>query len=293
MLETETLEQIKDYIFEQLPRVLEKDPRFVVLIEGIVAEKFPRRDEFTRLLDELRELRLNTERQFDELRSDMNRRFDQVDKRIDQMDKRIDQMDKRIDQMDTRIDQMDKRIEQIDRRMEEGESRTDRIEHEMKTGFHEVAKQFEQVNKRFEQVDQRFEQVDQRFEHLENEMKSGFHEVHVHIDRLGSRWGIRNEKIFRQTMKSVLEESMGMTVKECFIGGEQFDCIISNGQHILIEIAASVGANIQERLLRKRQLYTDETGISPHRFILAVGSIHSRRAEALRADGFEVIEPEE
>ena len=224
-MEAESLEQIKDYIFEQLPIVLEKDPRFVILIEGIVAEKFPRRDEFARLLDELRDLRI-----------DMNRRFEQVDQRLEQVDRR-----------------------------------------------------FEQVDQRFEQVDQRFDQVDQRFDRLENE----FHDVHVHIDRLGSRWGIRNEKVFRQTMKEILEKSMGMTVKECFIGGEQFDCVISDGQHILIEIAASVKADIQERLRRKRQLYIDETGITPHRFLLAVGSIHSRRAEALRADGFEVIEPEE
>ncbi len=228
-MEAETLEQIKDYIFEQLPGVLEKDPKFVLLVEGIVAEKFPRRDEFARLLDELRDLRI-----------DMNRRFEHMEKR-----------------------------------------------------FEQVNKQFEQVNKQFEQVDKRFEQVDHRFDRLENEMKAGFHEVHLHIDRLGSRWGIRNEKVFRQIMKEILEKSMGMTVKECFIGGEQFDCIISDGQHILIEIAASVGQNIQERLRRKRQLYTDETGITPHRFLLAVGSIHSRRAEALRADGFEVIEPEE
>ncbi len=94
-------------------------------------------------------------------------------------------------------------------------------------------------------------------------------------------------------MKEVLEGSMGMTVRECVIGGEQFDCVIANGQHILIEIAASVKPNIHERLIRKRELYTEETGIVPSRFLLAVGSIHSKRAEALRADGFEVIEPEE
>ncbi len=228
-MEPQALEQIKSYIFEQLPMVLERDPRFVVMIEGIVAEKFPRRDEFARLLDkvslmvdELQELRISTEK-----------RFEQVDMR------------------------------------------------------------FEQVDRRFEQVDRRFEQVDRRFESLENEMRTGFHDLHVQIDRLGSRWGIRNEKIFRQTMKEILENSLGMTVEERFIGGEQFDCVISDGQHILIEITASVKKNIRERLIRKRQLYIDETGITPSRFLLAVGSIHSRRAEALRAEGFEVIEPED
>lgn len=215
MLNQQTLEQVEDYIFEQLPKIFEKNPRFVVMIEGIIAEKFPRRDEFARLLDELRDLRI------------------------------------------------------------------------------ENGKRFEQVDQRFEQVDQRFEQVDQRFERLEKEMREGFHNVQVHLDRLGSRWGIRNESIFRQTIKELLEKTKGMTVQERFIAGEQFDCVISNGQHILIEITASAGQNIRERLLRKRQLYIDETGIVPQRFILAVGAIHSRRAEALRADGFEIIEPED
>ncbi|MDM8525798.1 DUF3782 domain-containing protein [Desulfococcaceae bacterium HSG8] len=246
-MEPQALEQIKNYIFEQLPVVLDKDPRFVVMIEGIVAEKFPRRDEFARLLDELRDLRISSEARWNELRSEMNRRFEQVDQRFEQVDQRFEQVDQR----------------------------------------------FEQVDQRFEQVDQRFEQVDQRFERMENKIKAGFRDVHVHIDRLGSRWGILNEKIFRQTMKEVIEGSLGMTVRECFIGGEQFDCVISNGQHILIEIMASVKANIQDRLIRKRQLYIDETGVTPSRFLVAVGSIHSRRAESLRAAGFEVVEPEE
>ncbi len=128
---------------------------------------------------------------------------------------------------------------------------------------------------------------------LEGRMERGFQELHLAIDRLGARWGIRNEHVFRQVMQSVLEESFGVKVERCQIRGEEFDCIIHDGQHILLEISASVRQNICERLERKRQLYIDETGVTPTRFILAVGSIHSRRAEELRSAGFEVIEPEE
>jgi len=123
-------------------------------------------------------------------------------------------------------------------------------------------------------------------------VNTGFHQVQVSIDRLGSRWGIRNEMIFRQTMQALLEDTFGMKVEERHIGDEQFDCIIYNGEHILVEIAASVKQTIQQRLERKRQLYIDETGIIPARFLLVVGAIHSRRAEMLRAAGFEVIEPD-
>ncbi|MEZ4735486.1 MAG: DUF3782 domain-containing protein [Caldilineaceae bacterium] len=168
-----------------------------------------------------------------------------------------------------------------------------KIEEDLQQHRAETSQQFARVDQRFEQVDQRFEQVDQRFEQLEQQMNEGFRQVQVTIDRLGARWGIRNESIFRQTMREVLEKSFGAQVQERYIGGEQFDCVIIGDQHILIEISASVGRDIVTKLQRKRQLYTDETGIRPARFVLAVGSIHSQRANALRAAGFEVIEPEE
>jgi hypothetical protein len=69
--------------------------------------------------------------------------------------------------------------------------------------------------------------------------------------------------------------------------------VIIHGEHILIELSASVGPNILERLQRKCQLYIDETGVTLARFLLVAGAIHSRRAEALCAAGFEVMEPED
>ena len=126
-------------------------------------------------------------------------------------------------------------------------------------------------------------------------MRTGFKEVEKQIDRLGSRWGIRNESLFRATVTSLLEKFFGVKVEKRFLGpdDEEFDIIISNGDHILVEIAAGAKANIVSRLERKRRLYITETGITPERFILAVASIHSQRAQALREAGFEVIEPED
>lgn len=158
-----------------------------------------------------------------------------------------------------------------------------------------------EMNQRFERVDQRFKEVDacidafreevnQRFERMDQH----FDEVSQAIDRLGSRWGIRNESVFRRTMASLLEESFGAAVEERVIAGEQFDVVIvDSDQHILVEIAASVGATIQERLERKRRLYTETTGVAPARVLLATADIYSYRAQALREAGIEVIEPAE
>ena len=164
----------------------------------------------------------------------------------------------------------------------------------------EVRERFEQVDQRFEQVDQRFEQVDQRLERSEQETRklraevaAGFDDVQRTIDRLGSRWGIRNESLFRQTMAAVLEQSFGVAVEQRTIAGEQFDVLIHDHEHVLVEIAASVGPSTKTRLERKRHVYQESTGVNPTRVILATASIHSRRAQELRDSGIEVVEPEE
>ena len=148
---------------------------------------------------------------------------------------------------------------------------------------------FEQVDRRFDQVDRRFEQVDRRFDRMAEQIS----DLDRKIDRLGSRWGIQAESVFRRTMATVLEQSFGVRVEQRVIAGEQFDLLIYDHEHVLVEFAASVGRTIRARLERKRRLYEEATGVRPTRVILATASIYSRRAEALRKAGIEVIEPEE
>ena len=252
-----SVEELEEFILDRLPGVLERNPRFVTFVEGIVAEKFPRRDEFARLLDEVQQHRRETSAQ-----------FQQVDEHFQQVDERFQQVDERFQQVDERFQQVDERFQQVDRR-------------------------FDQVDARFDRIDQRLDRVDARIDSLEQRMDDGFHAVQVGLDRLGQRWGIRNESVFRQTVRELLEKSYGAQVEARQLGGEQFDCVIIDDAHILVEISASVGKDILKKLQRKRQIYIDATGVTPARFILAVGSIHSRRASALREAGFEVIEPEE
>lgn len=168
---------------------------------------------------------------------------------------------------------------------------------EMNQRFEQIDRRFEQVDQRFDEVrtemDQRFEQVDQRMDEFRTEVAARFDDVQRSIDRLGARWGIRNESLFRHTMAALLEQSFGVRVEQRTIAGEQFDALIYDGQHLLVEIAASVGPTIRTRLERKRRLYEDSTGVRPTRVILATASIHSRRAHELRTSGIEVIEPEE
>jgi len=83
MLDLAALHEIEEYIFEQLPQILEQDPRFVTVIEGIVAQKFPRRDEFARMLDKMDQQREETQQEFIEIKE----QFEQVDQRFEQVNR--------------------------------------------------------------------------------------------------------------------------------------------------------------------------------------------------------------
>ena len=53
------------------------------------------------------------DKRFEELRDDMNKRFEQVDKRFEQIDKRFEQIDRRFEQIDRRFEQITLRIDRF------------------------------------------------------------------------------------------------------------------------------------------------------------------------------------
>jgi hypothetical protein len=64
---------------------------------GMMLEAFPSRQEFMALLDEIRAMREDTNRRFEELRQDMNHRFEAVDRRFEAIDHRFEAVDRRFE----------------------------------------------------------------------------------------------------------------------------------------------------------------------------------------------------
>ena len=89
MLDPEDFPRIRDYVIQILPEILRQEPEVAATIEGILAQHFPRRDEFARLLDELKQHREETDRNFRQV----DQRFEQVDQRFNQVDQRFDQVE--------------------------------------------------------------------------------------------------------------------------------------------------------------------------------------------------------
>jgi hypothetical protein len=79
MADAEFIEQLRQH----LPRLLREHPEVRHELWGIMLEAFPSRQEFMELLHEMRAFREDTNQRFQELREDMARGFEAVDRRFE------------------------------------------------------------------------------------------------------------------------------------------------------------------------------------------------------------------
>ena len=86
MADAEFIEQLR----RNLPRLLREYPEVRHELWGIMLEAFPSRQEFMELLQEMRAFREDTNQRFQELREDMDRRFEAVDRRFEAVDRRFE-----------------------------------------------------------------------------------------------------------------------------------------------------------------------------------------------------------
>jgi len=58
------------------------------------------------------------EKRFEQLKSQMNDRFEQIDRRFEEIDRRFEQIDRRFEQIDVRFGQLEQRIDRMESRMD-------------------------------------------------------------------------------------------------------------------------------------------------------------------------------
>ena len=183
MIKQQDLNQVKEYMVDILPQLLREkpeiltgilpqllreEPAILTSIEGIIAQQFPPREEFVRLLEAVK---LQHE--------DSNQRLGLLEQNFELLHRYFEGVDKRFEAMDRRIDL---------------------LHEEMKHRFTEVDKRFEQVDKRFEQVDKRFDAMDRRIDLLHEEMNRRFEQVDKRFDLLQEEMNLRFEQVHREQL---------------------------------------------------------------------------------------------
>lgn len=67
-----------------------------------------------------------------EMKGDMNRRFDEVDKKFADVDKKFTDVDRRFDEVDKKFTEIYRRFDEVDKRFDMNERRIESLEDEVK-----------------------------------------------------------------------------------------------------------------------------------------------------------------
>ena len=137
----------------------------------------------------------------------------------------------------------------------------------------------EQVRDLQEQVRALQEQVARHSEVIERH-SARIEELARSIQALGARWGILAEESFREAMKGVIERFFGGEVRrwtyhdsEGFVFGYpstiEVDLLITDREHMLVEVKSSVSRADVFELWRIGQLYEKLTGVRPRLAVIS------------------------
>jgi len=119
------------------------------------------------------------------------------------------------------------------------------------------------------------------------------------IQALGARWGILAESAFREGMTGLIERYFGGKVRswacydeEGFVSGHpsviEVDLLVTDGEHILIEVKSSASRADVFELWRVGQLYARKTGIRP-RLVLVAPFVDEKAKKVAKELGIDVL----
>jgi len=261
-----------------LLKLLKEDEEFRYAVAGLIGlEEILRRldrheEELVKIWGELARLREDMNRGFqrnDQLFAEVFKRFEHYDQLFAEVFKRLDRHEEELVRL---REDMNKRFEHYDQLFAEVFKRLDRHEEEL-------VRLREDMNKRFAQHEERIGRVEEELAKLREDMNRGFDRLQRRLDALGARWGIMSEAAFREGLRGVVEEELGLRVERWtaydgegkvfgFSSEVEVDVAVKDGRVILIEITSHAKASDVILFKRKAELYAKKEGRRPDRLVI-------------------------
>ena len=243
---------ILQIIREHLPRLLREDERFRYEIKGLLAETFSSKEELQAVLEEIRALR-----------EDTNRRFEETNQRIE-----------------TLREDTNRRFEEGNRRFEETNQRIETLREDTNRRFEEVNRRFEEVNRRFDYQDDQIHQIRLELSALSGRLGRGMEEV---IRRTIERFSGRH---FREVKRLVLEDEQG----EVFGTGAQieFDAYLEDTDSFVVEVKTHIRTD-DVYTFKKKVEYAQRRLQKPLNLVVISSSIDQRAKRLCDELGIQVI----
>jgi hypothetical protein len=316
-------EEIKKIILQELPRLVEKDPNLREAVLQISREHFaPKgetRDRFDQLLEEIRQMRLESERKWAEsqrrwdeqakLWAENQRRWDDQAKLWAENQRRWDDQAKLWAENQRRWDDQAKQWAENQRRWDdqakqwaENQRRWDdqaKQWAENQRRWDDQAKQWAENQRRWDEQERKWEENQQVIRKLIAAIDKVDQKGDIRLGAIGARWGIYTEQAFRNALQAMLKDFAGLevvNVVEWDANGEVFgypeeielDLIIKNGMLILGEIKSSISMGEMYQFVRKARFYERLHNRKADRLIVISPMVEPKAREVAQKLGVEI-----
>ena len=306
-------EEIKRFIYEELPRIIREHPEVKVelwnILSGVFAPKEEAEDRFEKLLKEIQKQREESNKRFEE----HQRRFEEYQKRFEEHDRKFNTLWAEVralrEEANRRFEEHQKRFEEHQKRFEEHDRKFNTLWSEVRALREEANKRFEEHDKKFnalwaevralrEESNRRFEEHQKRFEEMLKEIRRVDRRIDRTIGALGARWGISTEHTFREAMRSVIEDISGLKVErylkydtEGKVFGRpdqvELDLVIHDGMVWIMEIKSSISKSEVYTFFRKVEFYKEKEGKEVKRRIIVSPMIEPSAMDVIKDLGIE------
>ena len=298
----------------KLLELLKVDEEFRLAVAGLIGlgDVLRRLEEHDKKFNDIIERLKEHDKKFYEVLERLkehDKKFCEILERLEEHDRKFEELLRRLEEHDRKFKEVIERLEEHDRKFKEVLERLDRHEEElirlredMNKGFRrhdeELARLREDMQKGFERHDRElaklredmnkgFERHDRELARLREDMQKGFELLRRHINALGARWGLMAEETFREGLKGILEEELGLKVErwtgydeEGTVYGHpspvEIDVAIKDGKLILVEISSHVRASDVATFRRKADFYTMKTGRAPDRLLMVTPFVEEK-----------------
>ena len=293
-----TEEEIRELIANEFPRLITQNTEIRYELIGVMSETFAKKEDITAILNELRQMREESERQRVEFREEMqvlreesNRLREESEQRWVEFREEMQVLREESNRLREESEQrwvefreeMQVLREESNRLREESEQRWVEFRQEMEA-------QREESNQLREESEQRWVEFRQEMEaqreesnrlreesgasraYLDDELKRFHHTV----QGLGARWGLQSEEAFRNGLAAILTDELGFRVERyegyddsgsVFGQPEQveMDVIIRNSLVVAIEIKSSVSRGDLALFQRKVAFFEQTENVTVNR----------------------------
>ena len=247
-----TEKEIRELIANEFPRLISQNPEIRYELIGVMSETFAKKEDITTILNELKQMREESERRWNEFRQEIEALREESNRLREESEQRWSEFRQEIEAL----------REESNRLREESEQRWNEFRQEMRVLREESEQRWSEFRQEMQVLREESEQ--QRVE-FRQEMKAlrgdisglrtytddGFRRFDHTVQGLGARWGLQSEEAFRNGLAAILTDELGFQVEKyesyddsgsVFGQPEQveMDVIVRNSSVIAVEIKSSV-----------------------------------------------------